>query len=217
MSNKKSTSKKESKHDIDILESSVVTSQKIDKKNNIIISLLVIIIIILCFVIVFVAFNKKCSNVVKCNSSVPLDKNIQYQFINYGGYRFTMPLDWYFIGEENKYEISNKKETIYMTLSTIEDISYDEFIIETYQKEFLEAYQTENNLTINKSYESENNNIKCYVYEGILNNYNYLVIAIGDEDKVILSATQFIDKLTYTNMRQNIIDFATSGVKNSIL
>ena len=214
MSTKKNTKKTETNKPVeDILESSVITSQKINRKNNIIISLLLIIIIILCFVIVFVAFNKKCSNTVKCRSNAPVDKNIQYQYINYNGYRFSMPLDWNFISDENTYEISDEKETIYITLSSI-DVSYEEFIAEEYQKTFLEEFQTSNNITINKSYKGQSNKIDYYLLEGTLNSYNYCVVVIGDEEKVVLTSTQFVDKLTFTKMKQSVIDFAVSGKTN---
>ena len=207
-----SKSSKKNANKEDILVTSTITKKKNNSKTIII--CLSIVIVLLSLVIIFLLLNNKSDNGGKCRSVAPIEKELKYQFINYNGYRFKMPLDWSFISEENAYEIINEKETMYVTLTTIKD-SYEEFITSDYQKEYLEKIQVENNMTINKSSSGESNGVSYYYMDGTYNSYNYYVVAIGDDDSVILISAQFIDKLTYTNNKQNIIDFAVSGIKNN--
>ena len=207
----KNTKKSNDIKKTDVLESSVITK----KKNNTstFIYSLIAVIVALILVILFL-LNNKCNKNDKCRSVAPIEKELQYQLINYNGYNFRMPLDWSFISDSNNYEITNSKETMYMTLNTIK-IAYDEFVTAEFQHDYLEKLQTENNIKINKSSSGETANIKYYFLDGIYNSYNYCVVVVGDEDSVVLISTEFIDKLTYTNLKQVIIDFAVSASKNS--
>ncbi len=195
----------------DNIESSDVAKEK--KDNNVLI-LTIVVVILSIFIFVMFFINGSFCEDSKCRSVMPIEKELKYQYINYNGYRFKMSLDWKFIGKGNTYEISNRKETMYMTLNTI-DMSYDSFISSSFQKEYLEKLQTENSITINKASGYENNDMRYYILDGIYNSYNYYVVVIGDSESVTVISAQFIDKLTYTNMKQSVIDFATSAVKNN--
>ena len=206
MSSKKSIEKE------DVLETSVIVKEK---NNNKTIYILSIVIGILCLFIVFMFFtNSSYCEKSNCRSELPMEKQLNYQYINYNGNRFKMSLDWKFISDKNLYEISNKKETMYMTLSAL-DVPYDIFKSSVYQKEYLQKLQTEKNITIDKTSSNESNGVKYYTMDGTYNSYNYYVVVIGDSDSVTIISAQFIDKLTYTNMKQQVIDFATSASKNN--
>lgn len=207
----KNTKKSNDIKKTDVLESSVITKKKNDAST--IIYSLIAVIVALILVILFL-LNNKCSQNDKCRSVAPIEKELQYQLINYNGYIFRMPLDWSFISDSNNYEITNSKETMYMTLNTIK-VSYDEFVTAEFQHDYLEKLQTENNIKISKSSSGETANVKYYFLDGTYNSYNYCVVVVGDEDSVVLISTEFIDKLTYTNLKQNIIDFAVSASKNN--
>ena len=206
MSSKKSIEKE------DILESSVIVKEKKDNKTIYVLSA---IIAVLCLFIIFMFFtNSSYCEKSKCRSELPMEKQLNYQYINFNGNRFKMSLDWKFISDKNQYVISNKKETMYLELTTL-DVPYDIFKSSVYQKEYLQKLQTERNVTIDKTSSNESNGIKYYTMDGTYNNYNYYVVVIGDSNNVTIISAQFIDKLTYTNMKQQVIDFAISAIKNN--
>ena len=134
------------------------------------------------------------------------EDKIEYQFINFDNFEFRMNKDWKLI---NNKEIENDKETMHISLSTL-DVPFDLFVSEEYQKEYLETYQTENNVTINKSQKDINEDKEYFYMDGFNNGYNYYVIVVGNDKKVVLITSEFIDKVTYTNLKQDLIDFALS-------
>ena len=184
----------------DVLESSVIESKRNNKTG---IYIIFSFIGLFCAIVCFIVINNRKN---KIDSSLE-DKVIQYQLIKYNNYNFKMPNEWSFI---NNSEIKNDKETMHILLSTI-DVPFDTFIEEEYQKEFLENYQTDNNVTVNKSGKEQFEDLEYFYMDGFSNSYNYYVVVIGNKDNVVLISAEFIDKITHTNLRQDLIDFALTG------
>ena len=180
-----------------------------NKRKKFLVIPFILIIVLLLILIIILLINRKDNNL-KCDA--PIEKEIikekepTYQLINYQGFKFKMPLDWSFVGHNNNYEISNDDESLYITLDYIEE-DYSIFITDEYQKRFLENIQTSSNTRI----ELSKYNDKYYYYEGLNNEYNYLIIAIGNNEKVILIKAQFINKLSFDKLKQGVIDFSISN------
>ena len=180
-----------------------------EKDSKIVYVLFIVIIVLLSILIYFIFFNKCEESCVNCKvSPIEIEVEPKYQLFNYSGFKFKMPLDWDFVNEN--INISNKEETIFITFN-VEDIEYDTFISNEYQTRFLEKLQTSDNIKIDITKNLNN----YYVFEGNLNNYNYLIVALGNDKKTILVKTQFIDKVTFDKMKDSIIDFATSSIEIS--
>ena len=182
--------------------------EKIEKNKNSLVIPFIIVIIFLIIIIVILLFNTK-SKELKCDA--PIEKEVikeinpDYQLINYQGFRFKMPLDWNFVGSNNNYEISNNDESLFITLDYLTE-DYSLFVTDEYQKKFLENIQTSSNTKI----ENSKNNDKYYYYEGFNNDYNYIIIAVGNNEKVILIKAQFINKVSFDKFKDQVINFSTS-------
>lgn len=178
------------------------------KNNYLIISFIVIICLLL--IIVFLIINRK-DDELKCDAPIEkeiiVEKEPDYQLINYQGFRFKMPLDWNFVSHDNSYEISNKDENLFITLDYV-DVDYSVFVSEEYQKNFLEEIQTSSNTKI----ESSKNNEKNYYLEGFNNEYNYVISAVGNEEKVILVKAQFVNKLSFDKLKEDVVNFSISSL-----
>ena len=138
----------------------------------------------------------------------------RHQFINFQGFKFRMPLDWDFVSNDNSYELSNKDETLFISLDSI-DVSYDEFVSEVYQKTFLEELQTSDNIKIEKSSPKDKDKKEFYLMEGTNNSYNYMITVIGNDNKVVLIKTQFINNVAFDKLKDLVIDFTISALKIS--
>lgn len=207
MSSKNSKNNKVIKKDEKI--SSVI---EIKEKDNKILYILVIIIVLLLSLLLYYMFFKDCKEKEDSCTVPAVDTKCEpdYQLINYAGFRFKMPLDWDFVDSANNYTISDNNEKIFISFE-IEDIEYDSFVSNENQNKFLEKIQTSDNIKIDQSSKNDN----YYLYDGTYNNYNYQIIAIGNDKLTILVKTQFIDKVTYDNLKNNVLEFAISGIKKS--
>lgn len=179
----------------------------IKKMFGLLILVIILLLSILCY---FIFFNNKkecpkCSAVTVKEVEVPS----KHQFINYRGFKFKMSLDWDFVISDNDYTISNKEENLVLNLTT-ENVDYTTFTSSLYQKEYLEEIQTSDNMMISSSNKEQRNDVDYYIMEGTYNNYNYVIIAIGDDRKTILINTQFINKVSYDKLKSSVIDFAIS-------
>ncbi len=207
------SSKKDNKED-KIISSTI---EKTKNNNKLIISLLltiIILFILLCYYMFFKDRDKEsiCSSFAVKTVEVEVDP--KHQFINYQGFKFRMPLDWDFVSTDNKYEISNKDENLFISLES-ENVSYDEFKSSGFQKQFLEELQTSGNIKIEKEKISEKDKKEYYLFEGTNNNYNYMITVIGNDEMVILVKTQFKDKVAYDKLKNSIIKFTVSALKIS--
>ena len=104
------------------------------------------------------------------------------------------------------YEISNKDENIFISLESI-GVSYDEFVSDTYLKQYLEDIQTSGNIKIEKSLNKEKDKKDYYLLEGTNNSYIYVITVIGNDEKVILIKTQYIDNVSYEKLKDVVVDF----------
>ena len=209
MSSKKSTKKKNNNETIkkDEKISSVV---EIKEKDNKSVYILIIVIAVLASFLVYYMFFNKCSKSCDNCSNTPNEneEDPKYQWFNYSGFKFKMPLDWGFVNEN--INISNKEESIFISFSVIDE-EYEIFTSNEYQTRFLEELQTSDNIRIDNTKKQE----EYIVYEGVLNNYDYLIVALGNDTKTILVKTQFIDKVTFNKMKKTIIEFAKSSIEKS--
>ena len=102
------------------------------------------------------------------------------------------------------------EETIFITFDYLEE-DYEIFKSNEYQINYLEKVQTSDNIKIDSSKEIEN----YFIYEGSYNNYKYLIVAFGNENRTIFVKTQFIDKVTFDNLKDKVIEFAISSLEKS--
>ena len=208
MSSKNNKPKKEIKKDEKI--SSVIEVK--EKDNKLLYVLVIVILILLSLLIYFIFFNKKEDKCDSCCSApvIEIETDPKYQLINYEGFRFKMPLDWDFVSNDSIYSIVDKEEKLFITLDK-EEKDYDSFVSNEYQNIFLENIQTNNNIKIEKSMKESN----YYLYEGNFNNYYSLIVAIGNEQKTIIVKAQFIDKVSYDELKNSLIEFATSSIETN--
>ena len=193
----------------DILVSSVVEKEK-KPNSKIIIILSVIILILVCVIIFLIKSNDTDDDSLQCSSvsikEVEVDP--KYQLINFNGLRFKMPLDWNFVSNDSKYEIADEEEKLFIIFDTY-NLGYEDFSTSEIQRFFLEQLQTSGDIKIDNSEEKEN---KYYLYEGSYNSYDYLIVAIGNKDKTVLVKTQFRDKISYSELKNKVIDFVLSAI-----
>lgn len=200
MSNKNKTKKE------DVIVSSVIEKEKKDHKNLVIILLVLVILVLLLVLSYFVFFKEekasgKCSDV----EIKEVEVEPKYQYINYQGFKLKMPLEWDFVSLDNVYEISDSDSKIHIELDYLEE-DYNKFIEKDYQKTYLEELQTSDDITINSSEEKDN----YYIFEGTKDSYDYILVAVGNENKTILVNAIFQDKVSYNNYSKDVIKFATS-------
>ncbi len=178
-----------------------------EKDNKIVYILILIIAILLSLLIYYIFFNNSNKNCDNCEkSTIEIEVDPKYQLVNYVGFTFKMPLEWDFVGDES-YNISNKDEKLFISFETISN-DYNTFISDEIQKSFLESIQTSDNIKIEQIKKQDNYSL----YEGIYNNYNYLIVALGNEKKTVLIKTQFVDKLAFDELKNSVIDFAISSI-----
>lgn len=206
------SSKKNQKKDV--IVSSIIEKEKKDNKNLVIYFLLFIILILGSILIYHLYLKEKEKKCPICSAVTIKEIEVEpkHQIINYQGFRFRMPLDWDFVTKDNKYEIINKESNLLIFMDNLE-IDYSIFSSEEYQKRFVELYQTSTNVKIEKSNLRNDNGLSYYLFEGTMDSYDYIGIAVGNENKVILINAQFADKVSYDKLYQSVIDFALSIVK----
>ena len=204
---------KKSETNQDILVSTVIDKEKKNDSKKIIWILLGIIFVLI-FALIFVIIDKENSNdKLKCSSVTIKEVEVdpKYQLINYNGFRFKMPLDWNFVSVDNKYEIVDNDEKLIIELASI-DVGYELFSSSEYQKDFLEYIQTIDNIKIDSAKEVVREDKKYYYYEGTNNSYDYLIVAIGNKDKIILVNVKFRDKLALNDLDDTVVDFSLSAL-----
>ena len=183
---------------------------EVKEKDNKIVYILIIIIAILASLLIYYMFFNKCKKeCVNCKvSPIEIEVEPKYQVFNYFGFKFKMPLEWDFVNEN--INISNEEESIFISFNVL-DTEYEIFKSNEYQIRFLEEIQTSDNIKIVNS----KNQGDYYIFEGTLNNYDYLIVALGNDKKTVLVKTQFVDKVTYDKMKDRIIEFALSSIEKS--
>ena len=185
-----------------------VNNKEIDNKNNKSLVIPLIIIIVFLLVIISILVLKKDAGQ-KCDAPIEkeviIEKEPNYQLINYQGFRFKMPMDWSFVSSNNNYEISNKEDNLFITLDHLEE-DFSLFVSDEYQRKYLENIQTTSNTKIEQSKNME----KYYYYEGLNNDYNYIIIAVGNNEKVVLVKAQFIDKISFDKLKNSVVEFSIS-------
>lgn len=207
MSSKNTKNNKTIKKDEKV--SSVIEVKEKDSKLSYV---LIIIILVLSSLLIYSFFfnNKKEECESKCSAPVvEIEVDPKYQLINYEGFRFKMPLNWDFVSDKNEYNIADKEETLFITLGYV-DKDYDSFASNEYQSIFLENIQTSDNIKVEPK-KMDN----YYLYEGSYNNYNYMIVAIGNDKKTVLVKAQFIDKVTFDKLKNDVIDFSLTGITKS--
>ena len=202
---------KNNKKNNDRLVSTVIEKEKKNNNRVIIISLVIIIIVLLiCIFLMLLKPNKEKCPICSSVTIKEVEVEPKYQLINYNGFRFKMPLNWNFVSTDNKYEISDVDSKLFISFNYY-DTDYSLFSSKEYQRMFLESLQTSGDIKIDSSEELEFNKSKYIVYYGTSNSYNYMLVAIGNEEKIILISSQFVDKLSFDNMKNSVIDFVLSS------
>jgi hypothetical protein len=205
MKNKKDNTNK------DVLVSSIIEKKE---KNKPIIYILSIITIVLIIILLYTIFTKNnCDEELQCSSVTNKEIEVEpkYQLINYNGFRFKMPLNWDFINNDNKYEIADKDDKLYIFFN-IENVDFNLFISNEYQRQFLELIQTSGDIKINLNKVKEESEKKYYLYEGAYKDYDDLIVAVGNKEKTILINAKFIDKISYNELKEEVINFAFTAI-----
>ena len=203
-------------------ESLPIEKNKKSKKGLIAIIVLILIIILLAtFLVYLLVFKeeKKCEVCEKCPEPEVeiIEKEPTYQYINFDGYRFKIPLDWNFEGNSSDYRFINEEENVYTLISNVDTVSYSTFVSEEYQKIYQETLQTSYSISINNSEEKTLDGKYYYLMEGIYESYKYIIIVTENSNGIFLTEAQFENNSVYTNKKQEVIDFALSYTQNSKL
>jgi len=205
---------KEDKVEENILENSSNNS----KKNKIVIIILLVIILMLALGLFYFLFIKKEKECDKCECTPEIkfvEKKPTIQYINFNGYRFSIPLDWSFEGNTSDYKFINNAENMYVSISSLDTITYDLFISSDYQKMYIEKLQSESDIFINHKEEKSVEELKYYIMDGTYDSYNYVIIVTENENGVFVINAQFENNSVYTNKKDEVINFAVSYVKNN--
>ena len=197
------------------IEDKLLKSDIVIEKSNkkLIIGLIITSILLIIVNMVYLFKPEKECPVCEKAEIIEVEVEPKYQYINYDGFKFKMPLTWDFVKDSNKYEITNEEENLFINLYSI-DISYDVFISSDFQKSYLEEVQTSSDTIINKSKEYIKDDINYYLFEGTYNKYNYQIIAVGNDKKVVLVNVQYVNKVAYKDLKDSVLDFSLSAFKN---
>lgn len=191
-----------------------------NKKTNIILIfvllfIIVVLAIFLCYFL-FVKKDKECEVCLKCPEQEVkvIEKNPTVQYINFDGYRFSIPLDWNFEGDTSDYKFTNKNESIYVLISNLDTISYSTFVSSEYQKVYLERLQSDYDIFITNSNEKVKDKDKYYLMEGTYESYAYIIVVTENNNGIFLTEAQFKNNSVYNSKKREVIDFALSYMKN---
>ena len=195
---------------------------KKSKKGLVTIILLILIIILLAMTLVYLLIfkeEKKCEVCEKCPEPEVeiVEKEPTYQYINFDGYRFKIPLDWNFEGDSSNYRFINEEENVYVLISNLDTVSYSTFVSEEYQNVYQEKLQTDFNISISNGEEKSLDNKYYYLIEGTYESYKYIVVVTENSNGIFLTEAQFENNSVYTNKKQEVIDFSLSYSKNNKL
>ena len=190
------------------------------KKTRFLVPIVILSIISICLaaaLIYFIFFKKEdCPVCEECKEPEIqiIEKEPTFQYINFHGYRFSIPLDWNFEGDTEEYRFTNQDENIYVLISDLSTVSYSTFISDSYQKVYVDTLQTSYDISITTSEKKEKDNISYYIMEGSYNSYNYIIIATENDNGIFLTEAQFEDNSVFTTKKEEVIDFALSYAKN---
>lgn len=192
------------------------------KKGIVTIILLIIIIIALSTTLVYLLVfkeEKECEVCEKCPEPEVeiIEKEPTYQYVNFNGYRFKIPLDWNFEGDSSEYRFINEEENVYVLISNLNSVSYSTFSNDDYQKIYQEKLQTDYNISINNAEEKILDDKNYYLMEGTYESYKYIIVVTENSNGIFLTEAQFENNSVYTNKKQEVIDFALSYTKNNKL
>ena len=176
-----------------------------------------VVIVLLLSTIAYLLFFKteKCKECICPQQEIKyIEKEPTIQYINFQGYRFSIPLDWNFEGNSSEYKFINIEETIYVLVSDLETIDYNTFISEEFRNVYLDTLQTKYDISIKNTREKEQDEKKYYIMEGIRDSYNYNIIITEKESGIFITEVQFESNNVYAEKKQEVINFALSYVKN---
>jgi hypothetical protein len=183
----------------------------IENNNKRLIYVLCVFIVVLLGTSIYGLFIKKCEECPMCSAVSIKEVEVPptYQIANYQGAAFKMPLDWNFVNQKDKYAITNKDENIFINIETLA-VTYTEFTSEQYQKTYMEELQTTNNIKINKSSNIKEEEKNYYLMEGTYNSYDYMIVAVANNEETVLVKVQFYDNVSYDKLKDDVLNFAIS-------
>lgn len=200
-----------------VSEENIVEQVKEEKpiKNNCKIIIFALIIVLILFIISFSLMiyfmNDRSSTIPKCEENIKyVEKEPSFQYINFNGYIFKMPIDWNFINNSSDYLFINKAEDIFVQIEYSKDLEFETFISDEYQKEYLELLKSDENIFINNRVLKTKNDINYYSMEGTYDNYNYMIVVVPNVEGIFTIKAEFKDNNAYNNKKSEIIEFALS-------
>ena len=130
--------KKEIKNENDeLINKNENNSNRINKVLIIILLIVIMLLSSIVFYFLFIKKEKECKTC-ECNPEIKyVEKEPTIQYINYEGYRFSIPLDWSFEGKDSLYKFINKEENAYNK----KVLSYIFDIFEDAEKEFPDEFK----------------------------------------------------------------------------
>ena len=188
-----------------------------NKKTLIFIIIIIILLLVLSFVLnVYLLFfreNKVVDNCPKCEEQKEVI--VKEKYINYNGYNFMIPEEWNFVSSDNSYKLSNKNNNLEIELLS-DETNYEDFKNEEVLKPYLQDLQVEMNISKVNSKEITENEKTYYFIEGKKDSYLYNRVILPCDSGMIMIDVLYENQKSYNNLKNDVINFATSYVKNNV-
>ncbi len=188
-----------------------------NKKTLIFIIIIIILLLVLSFVLniylLFFRENKVVDNCPKCEEQKEVI--VKEKYINYNGYNFMIPEEWNFVSSDNSYKLSNKDNNLEIELLS-DETNYEDFKNEEVLKPYLQDLQVEMNISKVNSKEITENDNTYYFIEGKKDSYLYNRVILPCDSGMIMIDVLYENQKSYNNLKNDVINFATSYVKNNV-
>ena len=211
---------KKNKKIISSIEKEDFLGLKINNKKTIIflvivISLLLVLSFVLNIYLLFFRENKvkEIDNCPKCEEQKEII--IKEKYINYNGYNFMIPNEWNFVSNDNEYKLSNNDNNLEIEL-LLDETNYEDFKNEEILKPYLQDLQVKKNISKVSSKEMSENDKTYYFIEGKKDSYLYNRVMLPCDSGMIMIDVLYENQKAYNNLKNDVINFATSYVKNNV-
>ena len=142
------------------------------------------------------------------------DTVIETKKVNIEGFIFDFDGTWKVDLGDSKLLITNKDESISISLKT-NDFSYNKLNDQEFLKKYLENFQIEENCFVKVNKEEEKNGVKYYYLEGTQDGYPFISVLYGNEDKTFSVNASFENETALESNKQSVIDLLINAYKSN--
>lgn len=142
------------------------------------------------------------------------DTIIETKKVNIEGFIFDFDGTWKVDLGDSKLLITNKDESISISLKT-NDFSYNKLNDQEFLKKYLENFQIEENCFVKVNKEEEKNGVKYYYLEGTQDGYPFISVLYGNEDKTFSVNASFENETALESNKQSVIDLLINAYKSN--